>query len=89
MDAPSAGKLFFFLNLLNPVSFPKGFKVGVENGFLPYNIFLTFIETVQVRAVLTSQSHLSVKDAAAAAKGNDVPVTIVRVPGSGSMIVPG
>lgn len=54
-------------------------------GFLPYNIVFIFIETVQVRAVLTSQSHLSMKDAAAAAKRNDVPV---EVSGSGIMIVP-
>ena len=86
MDASNAGKLtsfcFVFLNLLRPVSFPKGFRVG---GFLPYNIVFIFIETVQVRAVLTSQSHLSMKDAAAAAKRNDVPV---EVSGSGIMIVP-
>lgn len=49
--------------------------MGVETGFLPYNIF-TVIEVVQVRAVLARQPHLSVQAVGAAAKGNDVPVTL-------------
>ena len=30
------------LNLLSPVSFPKGFKTGLEKSFLPYDYFFTF-----------------------------------------------
>lgn len=54
--------LFYFSNLLSLASFLKGFKVGIEKSFLPYNIFFTFPKTVQVRAVseLLPASQVSV-----------------------------
>lgn len=66
-------------------------KVGLEKSFLPYTIF-TITETVQVRAVLSaaiSQAHLSMKDVAAAAKGNYNPFPLSRFLVLGVWVSPG
>lgn len=73
---------FVLLSLLSPLPFWKELKVGLEKSFLPYTIF-TITETVQVRAVLSaaiSQAHLSMKDVAAAAKGNYNPFPPLSFP---------
>ena len=65
--------------------------MGVEKSFLPHPM-LTFTGTGHVGAVLSaagsrSWSRLGMKDAAAAVKGNDDPLTAAQVPGSDGVIV--
>lgn len=81
-----------YLNLLSPVSFPKGLTVSVEKSSLSHPM-ITFTGTGHVGAVLSaagsrSRSCLRMKDAAAAVKGNDDPLTGAQVPGSHGVIVP-